>query len=214
MKPRTIAGRIAACLPFVILMTTAFGATTTYAQPQVIVRYNPNTTRTYDVSFSRRFNPNAFNEGWGSYDDISLVQAAVQNIRNWDASMPSYSDWRIAAILIETNQTSNPTPTDSGFQDYLNQIKNVYARAKAARDWATNGTAQLTDQTFAQVNQLIQQYNSLRQQGISTYGAALNSLPTLAPMLGPYGSQSAAQGVFNYYKRYYPSLYLYRIFAG
>ncbi len=130
--------------------------------------------------------------------------------------------------LVQTWPFNCSGQTRRPLSDYLNEIKNTYARVKGLRDSATSYTTGLTDSQFRQVNQLISSYNSLRQEAVSAYGSApFASYPPLALMQwyyqiryngvvyqrGPFGAWDPMAGDYASLKRSYPTLTLLRVFA-
>ncbi len=216
------------------LVLAGASASAASAAPQVIVRYSKYTLQKYDISFSRVHGPSVF-EMDASYNDISLVAARVQALKSWDASMPANSSWHLAVILIETNQDPATvyanivkTGTRRPLQDYLTQIKDTYERVKNFKTTATSYTSGLADTQFRQVNQLITDYNNLRQEAVSAYGSApFASYPSIALMQwyyqiryngqlyyrGPFATWNQMANDYSAVKSNYPTIVLVRYFA-
>jgi hypothetical protein len=118
--------------------------------------------------------------------------------------------------------------TGKSLSEYISQVSAAYARAKAARDQARGYVSGLTDQQFHQVNQLINDFNSVRQQAVSAYGSSsFANYPPLALLnwymyvrlngvqylQGPFTDWNSLVNQWNSLKRSYPTLVYVRSFA-
>jgi hypothetical protein len=77
-----------------------------------------------------------------------------------------------------------PGEPDGPSQQYIDQIKNAYARARDARIWATQNVSKLTTKTFDEINGLIRQYNKDLGDARSQYPSfdTFKQLPTVAEL--------------------------------
>lgn len=173
------------CIAFLAIFT--LGSDVTLAQPVVQVQFSTNTLKKIDISYSRKHAPKTFEMG-SSFNDVGEAAAYIESLKAWDARMtPSTSSWRLAVILVETNIRNLSFKPRKSLKEYKTECQNAYRRAKNLRQTATQQVNTLTAQTFNDVNRVINEFNSFRQEAVAAYGEAnFRDTPSIGTMVWYY----------------------------